>query len=261
MPTRRSRSDLKQLVLTAGVEQLVEEAPRFAIDTLTYKTVFDRLARTRGVKVTHASVHERIWASQRDFQLDVLTSAVAHVPGQNFKTFSTAASDALADLSLATEDDRWRATREVTRRGMNASIDSTADHELLVALRFLCSRIAAASPHAKDELEPVIELVRQTRRDTTALYVEMVMFLTTALGLRLRADHGMSFEGAARTLSVVSTSTATGLEIDAFVDHDLPEDMPTGPNGESQRWSAVAIAAWAMVSFLFEPDPNFTAPD
>jgi hypothetical protein len=72
---RRSRADLKELMLDAGVVVLDELGVEVQISSVGYARVFEHLERTAAVKVTYGSVHERIWDSVQDYQLDVIERA------------------------------------------------------------------------------------------------------------------------------------------------------------------------------------------
>lgn len=74
---RRKRADLKHLVLDAGYDLAVSQGLGAGLETDTYASVFDYLERSSGVRVTRGSVHERIWNSQRDFQIEVLAKLAA----------------------------------------------------------------------------------------------------------------------------------------------------------------------------------------
>jgi hypothetical protein len=71
---RRSRAELRELVMTAALDLLRTEGLGAVPMTLTYQRVFDHLEATTGVRVTRASVHERIWESQEAFRAEVLAT-------------------------------------------------------------------------------------------------------------------------------------------------------------------------------------------
>ena len=68
---RRSRKELRRLLVEAGTELLLEEGLGTGAEHLTFKRVFERLESTTGVRVTNASVIGRIWDSQDDFQTGI----------------------------------------------------------------------------------------------------------------------------------------------------------------------------------------------
>ena len=109
-PRRRTRAELRALLLDAGVEVLLEEGLGTGAEHLTFKRVFDRVAATSGFRVTNASVIGRIWDNQAEFQSAVLTSVAAEeVTDQELSM-----REATADLVIAAD----RSTMEGRRAAM-----------------------------------------------------------------------------------------------------------------------------------------------
>ena len=74
-PARRTRDETRRLVLEAAVDLVRRDGLGAEPTTITYQKVFDHLEETKGVRITRASVHERIWENQREFQFDVILAA------------------------------------------------------------------------------------------------------------------------------------------------------------------------------------------
>jgi len=249
MVTRRSRDELRTLVLDSAVELLHQSAPTITVDSLSYQAVFNHLAESHGVKVTHASVHERIWSSQRDFQIEALAEAIRQVPNENHKQFADAA---LASLPLDTSQDRDYASQEITRLAMNSNWEGAAGgYELLRVLRLLVTLDSPSGLAASND-QRVIDLVTGSRRATTDLYATMVRELANTVGMRLRPNLGMDLDEVAEFLATTANATVTGLEIDRAVMDDVVHRLPTGRNGELQDWYPVALATWALVTLVFD---------
>ncbi len=73
--TRRSRAELEELMIEGGTEVLRELGVETQLSSVSYAKVFEHLERTRGVRVTYGSVHERIWNSLQEYQLSVIERA------------------------------------------------------------------------------------------------------------------------------------------------------------------------------------------
>jgi len=260
MVTRRPREELRQLVLDAAVELLHQSALTITVDALSYQSVFNHLAETKGVKVTHASVHERIWASQRDFQVEALEAAIQQVPSGNHEHFAKAATEALASLPHDSEHDRNYAMREITRLAMNTNWTNAAGgNELLRVLRLLCVLESPPGdgdldPDADTNPDPVLALVGKARRDTTELYKTLIRQLGESVGVNLRPNLGMDIDEAVEFLATSANATITGMEIDQAVLGHKMKQLPTGLNGELQDWYPIALATWALVAFIFDID-------
>lgn len=72
---RRSRAELEELMIEGGAEVLRELGVETQLSSVSYAKVFEHLERTRGVRVTYGSVHERIWNSLQEYQLSVIERA------------------------------------------------------------------------------------------------------------------------------------------------------------------------------------------
>jgi hypothetical protein len=62
-------------MLGAGVDVFHEAGIEAQISSVSYAKVFEHLERTAGIRVTYASVHERIWDSLQEYQLAVIDRA------------------------------------------------------------------------------------------------------------------------------------------------------------------------------------------
>ena len=87
---RRSRSELKQVILDAAVEVFLRGGLNLRADSLTYVAVFAHLEKTSGLVVHRSSVHPRFWTSNEEFRLEVLArSVVAHPGPDGLESFET----------------------------------------------------------------------------------------------------------------------------------------------------------------------------
>ena len=98
-PTRRSRSEIRALMMEAGQAILVEQGLGVGAQDLTFKRVFDRVAATHGIRLTNASVIRRAWENQAEFQDDVLLSVA--VAGDAGDESAVAAGELLPLLASA----------------------------------------------------------------------------------------------------------------------------------------------------------------
>ena len=68
--SRRSREELREIVLEAGRDVLLSEGLGTGAEHLSFKRVLSHVERTRGIRVTNASVIGRIWVDMADYQAD-----------------------------------------------------------------------------------------------------------------------------------------------------------------------------------------------
>ena len=69
---RRTKEDLRSLLLDAAQTILREEGLGVGTDALTFKRVFDRVEQDTGLRLTNASVIRRVWENQAEYHTDVL---------------------------------------------------------------------------------------------------------------------------------------------------------------------------------------------
>ncbi len=248
-PKRRSRSDLRELMLEVGLELISAQRQLVNPDALNYKSVFDYLERTRNIRVTHASVHERIWPSQRAYQLDVLRRAAEGLPAPTFLDEAGAAATVVREADLESKDGRRIATREMIRVSCNADISS--DDVTLSVYRSIRMALAGLN-EADDEYALVERAIEETRVEIGARYLELFHALAAALRLRPRAVLGVDLNTTLYRLFAQVVALADGFAIDGADENRL--ELPTGPNGEVQDWHLYSWSVWCAARTVLELD-------
>ena len=126
---RRSREELRALLLAAGRSILLEEGLGPGADALNFKRAFDLVEAETGFKLTNASVIGRVWGNLADYQTDVLVELASDTSRSNVPEVAELVAGVLAgcDLSSASgarrplprsveSSGRPSAPRSVTRR-------------------------------------------------------------------------------------------------------------------------------------------------
>src|SRR5580658_3457851 len=116
-PTRRSRDELRDLLVSAGVELLVEEGLGTGAGHLTFKRVFEWLEQNTGVRVTNASVIGRIWTNQSEYQTEVLVAIASNDGSEVLESAFRTLQPSLARFDRRTIEGRYGALRELARAG------------------------------------------------------------------------------------------------------------------------------------------------
>ncbi|MGB5759057.1 MAG: hypothetical protein WBM50_19245 [Acidimicrobiales bacterium] len=143
---RRTRSELRRLVVAAGVHLFMRDGLRLQPESLTYAAVFAHIERTRGITIHRATVHREIWSSQEEFRADILAEAARYGPDESLDTMQRTMADQrvtrnpdgsvnvrqlILDNSLATTSAQMRvaATSQTFRRwqSIKASLLSAPD--------------------------------------------------------------------------------------------------------------------------------------
>lgn len=254
---RRSRAELKELLLDTATEILREEGVGVATTAITYQRVFDHLEDTTGVRVTRGSVHERIWASQRDFQLDVLRRVARWDPSGSNEATQAAVGEVLAAADLETEEGRSDTLRDLCRvvGPINLAAAEERDHWsswIGIALALTGSRFDDSH-----ERQALLDTVADTYGRLTDDLVEMNEASSDLLRRRPRADLFASPTEGDRFLTMLATALADGVALrQQFTDDLIDLELPTGPDGAPQTWHPYSVAMWAILSFLTEPVPE-----
>jgi hypothetical protein len=251
---RRSKDELRELVMTAGLRILDEEGLGIAIADLTFKRVFERVEADTGVRLTNASIIRRVWENQSDFQSDLL-SAIASASNSTGEMDSTvfALAPLLGGLDLSTPEARLAAMREICRVAGRTAFDALTESRgwaLWVGVWVL------AATGAPGTVDPRIRdaLVRGYLAGTEE-WVAMHQGLLDIMGLRPRAPLTL------RDFTVSTGALIEGCVLRQVGAEDLPVIVrPTGPGGAPQEWTLFAIGLEALARQFFEPDPDWVPP-
>jgi ADP-ribose pyrophosphatase YjhB (NUDIX family) len=247
--TRRSREELRALVLGAGNQLILEEGLGTGAENLTFKRVFDRLEDSAGIRVTNASVIGRIWDNQRDFQTEVL-SVIAHSPGSaDMDKTLEALGPLLEHADRSTVDSRWHAVRQVCRVGGAANVDALIHTRSWPPWFGVWALVMAGGDTEGNR--PIEEALRRGYEEVTNQWGEAYGSMLAFFGLRLRSPMTL------RQLTVAAGALAEGCALRDRVD---PESMrrilrPTGPDGETEEWTLFGIGLESLAALFLEADP------
>lgn len=250
---RRSRDELRELVLAAALDLIRTEGLGVEPTTVTYQRVFDHLEKRNGVRVTRASVHERIWDSQEHFQHDVLLRA----------SLSESGIPATTDIAIETYErtvglDSVARMTEMTRSAAPANLAVSESDDLFY------SWVGMTMSMARDPRLPA-----STRREfaeaTSTLYagfkaqtVELLRSIGSAIGMRPRRDLFPPGVDGFEVIAQLGIALSEGISVRTRFDKgELPDvELMTGPDGEMQSWTAFAAGYWALLNTFLEVDPD-----
>jgi hypothetical protein len=251
--TRRSKEDIRSMLLEAAQAMLREEGLGVGTDALTFKRVFERVARDTGMRLTNASVIKRVWENQADYQTDVLLGIAADEGHAEIEQTFTALIPALETLDVSTPDARWTAMRELCRIGGNANINALAESDNWSLWFSVWSQATAGE--ITEQKKALQGALLQGYESVTEMYEETYQALVDLLGLRVRP--GMTM----RQFTIAVGALAEGSTLRTRVDGGMEGIfLPTGPDGEDQEWTLFAVGTEALALRFFELDPDWTPP-
>jgi hypothetical protein len=250
---RRLGQELRQIVLTAGVEVLLEERLDLRPESLAYASVFDHIEREDGIRIHRASLHNRIWVNHDAYWLEVLVRAIQVDPG-----ISKPAVQELLGYQPTTRSDgsihRRQMAGDVLRLMIGAEMAArrdSPDFQRRLAIE------AALLTEPETELVAVLrEAIRLTRRERVAACSAALQKNLVAQGLQVRSGLGV---GADEAIGILTTLSLTAISGSVF-------DQLAGVEASGRRfrlariddpeltdpWTTPALAAWAVFDLLFE---------
>ena len=252
---RRKRADLKNLVLEAGYDLAVTQGLGAGLETITYASVFEYLERSTGVRVTRGSVHERIWDSQREFQIEVLTRLAAW----NFRGALDVAYEIIDGVieagDTSTHAGRHEIIRDMVRLGAYANLveAESADKWSLWHASIL------ALLNIREDGEPVPEIqaaVRAIYRELAVEYGAFYLRNCRMIGLEVRPELGGDDEETAFRFGKAVNALADGFMTPLGAEGIGFFEMPTGPQGEMEAWDDYSFALWGLVCGLVVNPPD-----
>jgi len=256
--SRISRSDLRELLLSTGEAILLEEGVGCGLDHLTFPRVFDRVEAQHGRRITRASVYDRVWANQADYQWDVLARVVSTPPAIEDWTYERI-RHVLAAADLSSEDGRLATMGELCGLAVEQHVNEASrrqkDRIAIAALGAVAS--AADGLTDPDGAERVHDALRQRLENETEETIELFGEIGARLGFRMREPLEL------RQLVLVINALGEGIAIrmNFFPDYAAPIVMPSPVEGEPDVvWSLAGRGVEAIASSMLELDPDWVAP-
>jgi hypothetical protein len=248
---RRSREEIRLLMMTAGLDLLAEEGLGIGAEELTFKRVFDRVEASTGKRLTNASVIRRVWTNQAEFQDDVLSAvAMAGDGGGEMGDTAAAMIGLLQTVDVSTPAGRRRGLSQICRVGGEASLGALVDSRrwsLWVGVWVL----AVTGPQS-ERGRRIRKALVEGYETTTDLWVGLYQALMNYLGVRVRAPFTL------RQFTVSVGALIEGCAMRAAAEPDAPPIFrPTGPDGASEPWSLFAVGLEALVVQYLELDPDW----
>jgi hypothetical protein len=250
---RRPRHELRELVLGAGVEVLLQERLNLRPESLSYASVFGHIEQKHGVKVYRSSVHKRIWSSHDDYWLDVVTRGIYSDPNVNKAAVDQLMAytpPSLADGSI----DIGQAARDILRLVTAAEVAEglrSADF-----LRRQSIKAALLTEPRSSLIASLREAISDTQRERVARHCQAVRDHVVALGFEVRPELGIDEDEALRILVTLSLTAVTGAIFDQSagveaVARTYPIRRADGEH-RTDDWTAPSLAAWAYFDLLFQ---------
>jgi len=254
---RMKRNDLRELLMTTGMALLSSEGVRCGFEGLTFARVFERIEDQTGRRVTAASVYDRIWDSQEDFQWSVLARLIDESSTIDGRT-RRRVKRILNDADVTTPEGRWEGLHRLCLFAVEQHVVEASRRQ---SYRILVAAAGAiASTPADDELAPGAASVRAALQSClereTNLYVDLYGTIGAQLGFRLREPLVLR----QFVLAIGALGDGMALRLTFFPEYGAkiqrPSEQPGGPPSLS---SLASLGVEAIATQMLELDPDWTA--
>ena len=250
--TRRSRAELRKIVLDAGQDLLLSEGLGSGAEHLSFKRVLSYVEATQGIRITNASIIGRVWKNQEEFQTDVIRSIVDQQVEEEVQDTSDALVAAMGRLDVSTPELRRASLGELIRVSSAQYLSSASTSTATIQMALVTYVAASESRH---EDNPMVESFRATNERSTQRYIDLYQAGLDAVGWRIRS--GLSLRDAAVAFSAFAEGTLMRqiVEPDAFV----PIVQISLLDGREVEWTLLGLGMNSLVDFFAEPDPDWQA--
>ncbi len=246
---RRSREELRALLLTAGRSILLEEGLGTGADALTFKGAFDRVEAETSIRLTNASVIGRVWGNLADYQTDVMVELASDTSRSNVPEVEELVGGVLAASDLSTAAARTATLSEVCRvvgEALSDALRRSSSWSVWINLW-----ATAVSSDLPDRHQRVLSRLMESYDAINYQGEDAFSGLMTIFGYRPKAPLTVR-----QFLNAVG-ALAEGCSLRDRVDTQMVGIVrPTGPDGADQTWTIFGIGLHALVLEFFEPDPN-----
>jgi hypothetical protein len=256
VPTRLTRGELRELLLSTGVELLLSDGLRVGTDHITLARVFEQVRRTTGRRITRGSVYERIWPSQEDFQADVIRAAIERTTLVSQETRSVVRA-ILMDADRTTAEGRWVALHRICATAVELHMQEAARAPHYRVILGAASAISSRPVDRTEADDPPDELQR-----ALAAYLEretlVHLYLYHAIGYYLGFRMRQPAELRHLVLAIGAFADGISMRRRFFHDYDVPVRAQDGAGGTTEL-SLTSMGVAALADALLELDPDWTA--
>lgn len=247
---RRSRVELKRLVLNAGVELLFRDGLALQTEALKYSSVLSYIKQRHEVVVNRASIHGRIWLSHDDFCLDVLARHLTDSTkgAESPARLLSGNSIALSRLSGQRSPSIREGIRTLMIRQVNTFAASPYYRRRLLVMAALVDKPESPS------MDRLCKVIQQTDRDLALHYEQFVSERVVARGCRVRPELGLSQAEAVQLLVQISQAMVTGSvynHLGGLEDGTRLFSIRFPESDEPSEWNLAGLALLACFEHLF----------
>ncbi|NNE97317.1 MAG: hypothetical protein HKN24_14965, partial [Acidimicrobiales bacterium] len=245
--SRLRRDQLKALVLDAGVQLLHEDGIAAKTAPLGYADAFRWLQEHRGLTVSRAQVHRRIWNSLAAYRDDVMTNVVKlGFPKDVLHGTEANAAEALEQLPIDEADGEQRVTMlcEMARALTDLNAEALRTRPAIAAADALFLMHALGTN--EETTSPAVQAaIVANKNEILDAYVDLYDQIGVAFDLTAGGDWAMSHDDGLRMFAEVISCLNHGAAGRSSFDPSLQELQVGG-----EFWSVEALGVYAIVGHV-----------
>jgi len=244
---RLKAAESRRALLDAGLQLLKSRGVAPGLDRVTLKEAIELSSVPRS---TAYRLYEGGRGQLEEFRADLL----ADLDVVEVQPSIDAVQDTLVEVAPLIESQNptklAAALREIIRVATNRNLESLGAS---LEWRMFMSSLAAMDTGVDND-KSVDESFRMAASQFGDEYTTLFKDLMVVFGLRVQAHHTIE------EFAVVIAAIAEGVALRAPLDDRLANiNRPTGPKGETQRWTATGCSLEALLLVWLEPDPDAEA--
>jgi hypothetical protein len=246
------------MVLATGRELLVSEGMRCGLDHLTFGRVFELIEERSGRRITLASVYDRLWSSQEQFQWEVLAGVIEEAGTIDERTRQRVA-EVLAAAERTTPEGRLDAVRALCQLAVEQHVLEASKRQ---HYRIAVAAVGAVSSSYADDVAPHVQRVRDALHgyleQETEQYLELYNLIGAHLGFRMR--HPLELRHL--VLAIGAFGDGIALRLNFFPEYAARIAVPEGGGAPGESLSSLAaVGVEAVARAMLELDPDWPGPD
>jgi hypothetical protein len=248
---KRSRDDLRALLIEAGRALLREEGFGTGAESLTFKRVLAHVHDETGIRLTNASIIGRVWENQAEYQIAVIEAVASDEGTTEVDATMRALVPLLDSLDLTSEESRWQAVHEICRVGGAANMAALRTSDNWPT--WIGAWSLAAAGKRPDHRARIEEALLQGYARITQQWE--TIYSATARNLGLRWRDGLT----ARQFTIAVAALGEGCALRDRVDAtSMHLTRPSAAGGPEVPWTLFGLALAALAHEFLEIDPDWS---
>ena len=251
---RRTRGELKQLVLQGGVETLQNTGMNIRPESLSYAAVFAQVYADHGLVVNRASVHKRFWSSHTEFCMEVMGLALQveqesdpMLTADIYAVQPVIAADGLLNITQTAFD----TLQAISTASLRPKMESPEMRRRMLIKSAIPDQPDSAAKTALQDSVVEIELAAVGKQ------MQLLQETVIDLGFEVRPELGLDNTAALQVMAILLHIVSVGVSFEQLAgvtgDGLLFKLLRVDGSDGFDEWGPVALLARAAFEMLYQP--------